>query len=80
MARQDTLEQAGLWDMLFWAFCALAHLVLVLIVTTPGDAFATALTGLLLAYFLQRACCPKSSQINLTQVTRASPHPSARVP
>ena len=69
---QDTLEMAGLWDPLFWAFCTLAHVVLVLLVTTPADAFATALAGLLLAYFMQRACHPKSKEINLTQVPAVS--------
>ena len=44
---QATLEETGLWDTLFWAFCSLAHLVLVMLVTTPGDSFATALAGIL---------------------------------
>lgn len=64
---KDTLEQTGLWDVGFWAYCALSHTLVLLMVTSPGDAFAVGLSALLITYFLNRACAPKSAETRLTQ-------------
>ena len=70
---QELLDETGLWDALFWAFCTLEHMILVAVVTTPGDAFATALAGLLVTYFLHRSCRPKSAEVHARPDTQAVP-------
>lgn len=63
----DVVEQMGLWDALFWAYCLLAHGIVCVIVCDPVDAFGAVSATAFMTYFLLRACYPKSQQINLTQ-------------
>jgi len=63
----EVLHETGLWDTLFWLFCVGAHAVVILVVMSPADAHAAALSILLIAYFLGRICAPRFSQMSMTQ-------------
>jgi hypothetical protein len=63
----EILYETGLWDLMFWAFCSGTHALLILIVMSPADIYATALSSLLVIYFLCRLCQPRLSQLNMTQ-------------
>lgn len=63
----DVIEQMGMWDALFWAYCLAAHGVAVLLVCDPVDAFGGVSATAFMVYFLFRACYPKGQNVNLTQ-------------
>ena len=63
----DTVEQAGVWDLVFWGFCLLLHMDLVLMFTNPADLFGVIAATSFMVYFLYRACAPKSQVVNLTR-------------
>ena len=65
--QHDVLEQLGMWDLLFWAYCMLAHGLVVCLVADPVDVFGCVASTAFMVYFLYRACSPKSQCINLTQ-------------
>ena len=63
----DVVEQLGMWDLLFWAFCLAVHGVVAVIVSDPVDAYGAVSCTAFMAYFLYRACAPKGQNVNLTQ-------------
>ena len=63
----DVIEQMGMWDALFWAYCMLAHGIAVVMVCDPVDAFGAVSATAFMSYFLYRACYPKGQSVNLTQ-------------
>jgi hypothetical protein len=64
----DVLMETGFWDLMFWAFCALAHALVLLVALSPVDIYAINLSGLLIIYFLCRACQPRNGQgVSVTQ-------------
>jgi hypothetical protein len=64
----EALHEAGLWDAIFWAFCAGAHATVITVVMSPADAYAVGISGLLVIYFLMRLCAPRfSQQLSMTQ-------------
>lgn len=63
----DVIEQMGMWDALFWAYCLMAHGIAVLLVCDPVDAFGAVSATAFMGYFLSRACYPKGQHVNLTQ-------------
>ena len=63
----EVLYETGLWDLMFWVFCSGTHALLLLIVMSPADVYAVALSALLIIYFLCRLCQPRLSQLNMTQ-------------
>jgi hypothetical protein len=63
----DVVEQMGVWDLLFWGFCAAAHGVLAVTISDPVDAYGAVSCTAFMAYFLYRACAPKGQHLNLTQ-------------
>ena len=63
----DTLEQMGLWDPLFWAYCMMSHAMVTLVVGDPVDLFGALAATSFMSYFLFRACSPKGQTLNLTQ-------------
>jgi hypothetical protein len=64
----ELLHEAGLWDAIFWAFCAGAHVIVITVVMSPADSYAVALSSLLIIYFLGRLCAPRfSQQMTMTQ-------------
>lgn len=63
----EVLEQAGMWDLLFWAYCLLAHAIVVCIITDPAEVFGSISATTFMVYFLYRACAPRGQHINLTQ-------------
>jgi hypothetical protein len=65
--QQDTLDQLGMWDMLFWAYCTLTHFIIVMIVADPIDLFGCVSSTVFMVYFLFKACSPKGQNVNLTQ-------------
>ena len=63
----DVIEQMGMWDALFWAYCLLAHGLVVVLVCDPVDAYGAVSATAFMGYFLFRACYPKGQHVNLTQ-------------
>lgn len=64
----DVVEQLGMWDLLFWAFCLCAHGVVALVVADPVDLFGAVACTAFMTFFLRRCCAARSqSLVNLTQ-------------
>jgi hypothetical protein len=64
----EVLHEAGLWDSIFWAFCAGAHATVITVVMSPADVYSVGLSSLLVIYFLMRLCAPRfSQQLSMTQ-------------
>lgn len=63
----ETLQETGLWDAIFWAFCAGAHVTVITVVMSPADTYAVVMSSLLIVYFLMRLCAPRFSQLSMTQ-------------
>lgn len=63
----DVVQQMGMWDLIFWAFCLWVHGVVAVIVCDPMDVFGAISSTIFMAYFLYRACAPKGQMLNLTQ-------------
>jgi hypothetical protein len=63
----DVMDQAPMWDLLFWAYVVLAHAIVVLIVDDPADLYGCIAATCFMAYFLRRACAPKGQSVNLTR-------------
>lgn len=64
----DVVEQMGLWDLLFWAFCMAAHATVALLVADPMDGFGAISCTAFMSYFLVRCCAPRGQSLtNLTQ-------------
>lgn len=63
----EVLEQLGLWDMLFWAYCLITHCMVVLMVANPVDLYGCVSGTVFMVYFLCRACSPKGQHASLTQ-------------
>lgn len=65
--QQDVVDQMGMWDMLFWVFCAATHGVVVLTVGDPVDVYGALASTVFMSHFLYRACASKGQAVNLTQ-------------
>jgi hypothetical protein len=63
----DVLEQSGMWNIIFWVHCLLAHAVAMFIISDPVNIFGAVSATCFMVYFLYRACYPKGSTLNLTQ-------------
>jgi hypothetical protein len=63
----DVMDQAPMWDLLFWAYTLLAHAIIVLVVADPVDLFGCIAATSFMTYFLRRACAPKGQAVNLTR-------------
>lgn len=63
----DVLNDAGMWDLIFWFYCTLAHSILISVVMSPANAFAAALASILYIYFLACICQPRQTQLSMTQ-------------
>ena len=64
----ELLHESGLWDAIFWAFCAGAHAIVIIVVMSPADVYAVSIASLLIIYFLGRLCAPRfSQQLSMTQ-------------
>ena len=63
---QEALDEGGVWNMLFWAYSALAHALAVMLLLSPGDAYQGVLGVLLMTYFLCRITAPKTQEITIT--------------
>lgn len=65
--QQDVMNEVGLWDLMFWVYCALAHAIVIFIISDPVDIFGALSATSFMVYFLYRACAPKGQNLNLTQ-------------
>ena len=65
--QQEVMSEVGLWDLLFWVYCILAHAVVVFIISDPVDIFGALSSVSFMVYFLYRACAPKGPNLSLTQ-------------
>lgn len=63
----ETVDQVGMWDVVFWLYVLFTHGVLALVLGNPCDAFCCLSATCFMAYFLYRACAPKGHQVHLTQ-------------
>lgn len=63
----EVMDTMVMWDMIFWTYTALVHLLVFTLVSSPGDIFAVLLAATLATYFLKRACAPRHQQVNITQ-------------
>ena len=63
----ETLADAGLWDLIFWLYCSLAHCIVFTMVLSPADVYAASLTAVLFTYFLANICQPRQNQPSMTQ-------------
>jgi hypothetical protein len=63
----DVLEQISMWDLLFWVYLLLLHIIAVLVVADPVDAYGLMASSSFMTYFLHRACSPKGPLLSLTQ-------------
>lgn len=63
----DTIEQAAMWDLLFWAFCLVLHMDLVLMITNPADVYGCVAATSFMVYFLHRSCAPRGQNVSMTQ-------------
>lgn len=63
----DVMDQAPMWDLLFWAYVMLAHANIVLFVADPVDIYGCIAATSFTVYFLRRACAPKGQSVNLTR-------------
>jgi len=63
----DVLEQISMWDLLFWVYLLLLHIIAVLVVADPVDLYGLMASSSFMTYFLHRACSPKGPLISLTQ-------------
>lgn len=64
---QDALDQACMWDMLFWLHGLCVHGLVFALIATPISAFGWVAATSFTVYFLYRVCAPKSSAPNMTQ-------------
>jgi len=64
---QDALDQACMWDMLFWLHLLCVHGLVFALVATPISAFGWIAATSFTSYFLFRVCAPKPSAPNMTQ-------------
>ena len=65
--QQDVLEQASMWDLVFWISVCVAHAVVVAIIADPVDLYGGVSCTCFMVYFLYRACAPKGQTLNITQ-------------
>jgi hypothetical protein len=63
----DAVDQAGVWDLLFWCHCLCAHCIVVAIITSPSNVYGLVSATSFMVYFLYRVCAPKSSGTSMTQ-------------
>ena len=65
--QQDVLDQASMWDLVFWLYVFLAHCIVVVITADPVDVYGGISCACFMVYFLFRACAPKGQNMNITQ-------------
>ena len=65
--QQDVVEQLGMWDLIFWVYCLLAHGIVTLLVADPVDLYGCISSTTFMVYFLCKACGPKGPSLNITQ-------------
>ncbi len=63
----EVLGQTGLWQLGFWVYALLAHVLALLLVSDPVAAFGAVSAPAFMVYFLYRACAPKGRELHLTQ-------------
>lgn len=57
---EHVMEEASVWNSTFKLYVYLSHMVLSGVVSTPADAYQVFFSGLLMGYFLIKACAPRS--------------------
>ena len=62
----QVLEEARMWDFLFWAYVFNAHAVAIVLLCTPACIYGVALASVLTVYFLGRCCAPRCGQVSMT--------------
>lgn len=64
----DVLDQVNMWNLAFWLYCLLVHLIVVFIISDPVNVFGSIAATGFMVYFLYRVCYPKNhGTMNLTQ-------------
>ena len=65
---QEILSDTGLWDLIFWLYCAIVHIIIFLVVMSPADTCAVALSSIQYSYFLTSLYQPRQNQLSMTQI------------
>jgi hypothetical protein len=63
----DVMDQASMWDMIFWMYVLVAHGLVVAIIADPVDVYGGISCTFMMVYFLCRICAPKGQALNITQ-------------
>ena len=64
----DVMDQVNMWNLAFWLYCLLVHLIVVFTISDPVDIFGSIAATSFMVYFLYRVCYPKiHGTMNLTQ-------------
>jgi hypothetical protein len=63
----EVMESVFFWDMLFWVYSFLGHLLVITVLMQPANVYLVVLSALLMQYFLYRCCYPKGQMLNITQ-------------
>ena len=63
----DAVDQAGVWDLIFWCHCLCVHCIVAAIITSPSNVYGLVSATSFMVYFLYRVCAPKSGGTSMTQ-------------
>ena len=63
----EALDEAGMWNLVFWLHCFLVHFIVLFIVSDPVDIFGAIASATFMAFFLYRVCYPKGQSLSLTK-------------
>ena len=63
----DALEEASMWNLVFWLHCLLAHFIVIFIISDPVDIFGSIASATFMTFFLYRVCYPKGHSLSLTK-------------
>lgn len=59
----EFVEQAGLWNTMFWSYCLGAHLLLLGIVLQVCDVYLLVLAAIMQVYALYKICLPRNEHM-----------------
>ena len=60
----EHMSETGLWDAMFWGYCAGAHSLAFLVALSPGDSYMIAFSCVLVIYFITQICQPRHESVS----------------
>lgn len=61
----EALEEASMWNLVFWMHCLLVHGIVVFVISDPVDVFGAVSATSFMVFFLHRVCFPKGQSVSL---------------